>query len=178
MSFGSNDAKLSLLNMTEQDDSKPQVPPEPPPEGWGPPPNRQPRGYLYTPSQVGFLTFLFGPLAGVWILKTNFDVLGKPEYSKRTIINGIGATLFLFVCSLLLNRRLPTYIIQMCFSLFAAFVVRRFQLTREGILASQEFAIESSWKGLKVGLAATLVSLVLFGLLIAIFYSVGLVSLP
>lgn len=164
--------------MTDQEDSKPQTTPEPPTEVWQPPVNRQPRGHLYTPSQAGFLTFMFGPLAGVWILKTNFDVLGKVEYSKRTIVNGIGATLFLFVGSLLLPKKFPAYIIPIFFSFFTSFVVRRFQLTREAILESEEFAIESSWKGLKVGLLALVCSFVVFVLIVALFTSLGLISIP
>lgn len=164
--------------MTDQEDRQEQETPDPANEVWLHPTRREPQGYLYTPSQVGFLTFLFGPLCGVWLLKSNFDVLGKPEYSKRTLINGIGASLFLFVGSLLLPQKFPTYVVPVIFSFFASFVARRFQLTREAILESEQFAIESSWKGLKIGLLAMLLSFALFVFITVVFKFLGLISLP
>ena len=51
---------------------------------------------IFTIKKISLITFLFGPVAGTFLIASNFQELGESKLAKRTIILGILLTFILF----------------------------------------------------------------------------------
>jgi hypothetical protein len=55
---------------------------------------------LYTRGQIGFATFLGGPIGGTWLLARNFSRLRRPAAARMSLVLGVLATVLLVIVGL------------------------------------------------------------------------------
>ncbi len=82
---------------------------------------------LYSPVQTGVAAFIGGPLAGCWLLATNFAMLSKPAARTRTIIVGVVVTVLVFALSLYLPEDFPNLIIPFVYTVVFHQVAKQLQ---------------------------------------------------
>jgi len=101
---------------------------------------------MYSPVQVGVGTFLGGPIAAIYFLKTNFDTLGKATLSKKTLQIGVMLTFVLILAMPFIPDSVPNNIIPIMYLIPVIMTVKNHQLTKEQILNSDEYSFQSNWK--------------------------------
>jgi hypothetical protein len=101
---------------------------------------------MYSPTQIGVGTFLGGPIAAIYFLKTNFDTLGKTALSKKTLQIGVMLTFALILALPFIPDSVPNNIIPIMYLIPVIMIVKNYQLTKEQILNSDEYAFQSNWK--------------------------------
>ncbi len=101
---------------------------------------------LYTPVQVGIGTYIGGPFAAMYFLKGNFDVLDKPELSKKVIAIGIAFSIVLFAALPFVPENLPNNVIPIMYLVPVLLMMKNHQLTKKEILESELYDFHSSWK--------------------------------
>ncbi|KJG36576.1 hypothetical protein UA32_16370 [Photobacterium angustum] len=107
---------------------------------------------LYTPVQVGIGTYIGGPFAAMYFLKGNFDVLDKPELSKKVIVVGIAFSIVLFAALPFIPESLPNNVIPIMYLVPVLLMMKNHHLTKKEILESELYDFHSSWKVLGVSL--------------------------
>ncbi|MEM1174788.1 MAG: hypothetical protein AAGA33_04640 [Pseudomonadota bacterium] len=65
---------------------------------------------LYSPGQIGVAAFIGGPIAGSWLLASNFASLGKRDAKTKTVIAGIVLTACVIALSLYLPDDFPALV--------------------------------------------------------------------
>ena len=107
---------------------------------------------LYSPAQVGVGTFIGGPFAAIYFLKSNFDALDKGDLSRRVmIIGGIFSCVFLAALPFF-PENIPNNVIPMLYLIPVMLTVRKLQPTKKEIEDYEVFGFQSSWKVFGVSL--------------------------
>jgi hypothetical protein len=108
---------------------------------------------VYSPNQVGIASFVGGPFAMIFVLWNNFIVLGNRSGAMQTLVWG-----FLFIVALLailpfLPEKFPNYAIPVAYTVVARIVAEKFQLSKQAILKSEQYAFQSAWNvaGISIG---------------------------
>jgi hypothetical protein len=132
---------------------------------------------VYSPTQVKAGAFLGGPLTAVYLLKRNFDAMGKGDLAKRTLLLGLAFNLAFILVLPCLPSRFPNMVLPLAYSLLAGHLAETYQLKKQQILDSETFSFQSNW----MVAGASLIGIVVF-LAIAIaaaflLASVGLMHL-
>lgn len=107
----------------------------------------------YEPRQIGILTFVFGPFAGVWLLWRNWKAAGEDERAVKTAIAGVIGTLIITKLADFLPGMI-WLIFFVCFaysSLFAGIAEKWQKSVIEGLKA-KGLKRASSWKFCKIGI--------------------------
>ncbi len=58
---------------------------------------------IYTTRQMWVSSFIFGPIAGIYLLSKNFETFKDNENAKRTLIIGLGIVTILIIIALLIE---------------------------------------------------------------------------
>ncbi len=66
---------------------------------------------LFSVAQVGLATFLGTPIAGAWLMRKNFLVLGQASAATRTLLIGFFATGLLFFVAFWLPESFPSQVL-------------------------------------------------------------------
>ena len=82
---------------------------------------------LYSPGQVAAAAFLGSPIAGCWLLASNFGELGLPGPRRDTLIAGVVATAIVFVLALSLPEDFPNLVIPMAYTFGLLYIARQSQ---------------------------------------------------
>ncbi len=100
---------------------------------------------IYSPGQIGGASFWAGPLAGIYLLKKNFDALGNKIWAKKTIIWGTIYTAGMFLLIFLVPKEagLPLELVNVN---IAWQLARRYQMTKKDIQCSEQYGFQSNWK--------------------------------
>ncbi len=130
---------------------------------------------LYSPRQAYVGSFLGGPLAAMYVLKKNFDVLGNKSGSRKTLIwGGLLIAIYFVTTGVFLveapSFNFPNYVLPIAYSLLTLGIVEKYQMSKKAILASPQYEIESNWRVLFVSVGSLIVfclvgGLFLFGVL-------------
>lgn len=108
---------------------------------------------MYSPTQIAAGTYLGGPFAGIYFLKSNFDTLGQSELSKKTLLIGCIITILLIGILPFVPENTPNSLIPILYLIPVVMIVKRYQLSKEAILESTEYSFQSSWKVFGMSLA-------------------------
>ncbi|MCF2859884.1 hypothetical protein L1286_20580 [Pseudoalteromonas sp. SMS1] len=120
---------------------------------------------IYSPRQIQVATFFGGPFAAAYFLKSAFESVNKKEIaSKALIISLITSALIIFILPFL-PEKTPNNLIPILYLIPVTILLNKQYITKEEILASEEYKIESSWKVFGI----SLISVFLYGA-IAISY--------
>ena len=86
---------------------------------------------LYTPVQVGIGTYIGGPFAAMYFLKGNFDVLDKPELSKKVIAIGIAFSIVLFAALPFVPENVPNNVIPIMYLVPVLLMMKKSSANKE-----------------------------------------------
>lgn len=116
---------------------------------------------VFSPAQGSLGTFVGGPLAGTYFIRTNFLALGDSKRARLTTIWGVVICAGILLALPFLPEKMPGYIIPMAYAITARIIIERAQFTKAQIAASSTLAFHSGWRALGVAV----VGLVIFALL-------------
>lgn len=122
----------------------------------------------FSGNQIAVFSFFFGPFASVYFLKKNFDVMGDALNAQKTLLIGLGVVLALFLAFPFLPDSIPAVVYSVAYAIGS----RQFYLSmQESALA--DYARESNWKALGIGLLSTLISAILLIAIVIIYAQIG-----
>ncbi|MFT3870399.1 MAG: hypothetical protein QM715_18275 [Nibricoccus sp.] len=132
---------------------------------------------LYTPFQVGLASFIGGPFAAVYTLYCNFKRLGKVRETQFTLYLG-GAFLIAILAVLpFLPDKFPNMVIPVAYTFAAVSIASSKQLSKEQILASENYVRRS---GGNVAVVCVVSFLGFFAIMLSVLFALdhwGIVSL-
>lgn len=124
---------------------------------------------VYSVAQIGWSSFFFGPLAGVWFMSRNFAVFGEEGVAFRAVLTGIVGTLFVFIGASFLPESFPNSVVPAVYVGLITALATSLQKQRVEELQAQGFRKATNWRVIGSGLVCLLVTLALvFGALLAI----------
>jgi hypothetical protein len=132
---------------------------------------------LYSLTQIALGTYLGGPLAAIYFLKGNFDVLGKEGMSKKTLQIGLAVSLILIIILPFLPEATPNTIIPMLYLIPVIMIVKKHQISKDVIIGSDEYDFQSSWKVFGMSIAWMIAFLLITILFMGILESAGIIIL-
>ena len=132
---------------------------------------------MYSPAQISLGTYLGGPLAAMYFLKSNFDALSKPDESKRIVIICILVTIALLAILPFLPKKFPNMIIPLMYLLPVIWVNKKYQLTKQAIQESEIYNFQSNWKTLWMSILWMFLFLIPAFIIIIILNSIGVVKI-
>ena len=109
---------------------------------------------LYTPMQVKVGSFVFGPFAALWFLRSNFIALGMSEEARKTTQAGILICGALLAFLPFLPERFPKMVVPIAYTVLAGQIAEKHQLSKPAILESDRYSIQSNWLVTDIGLLA------------------------
>jgi len=121
-----------------------------------------PQTPLYSPMQVGCATALGAPIAGCWLMASNFRELGEPVAARRTLVWGGVFTVLALALAQFLPDGFPSTALPVAYT----FVVYRLAKQHQGTAFEQHLAAggrkHSFWRaaGIGVGFLAGLVGVI------------------
>ena len=130
---------------------------------------------IYSPKQIYISAFLGGPIAMVFVLKKNFDVLGNKADSKKTIIWGSIFNILLFLSLPFLSKNhFPHIILPIIYSVVATQIAEKYQMSKQSILDSQQYGFQSNWNVFGMSIGFLIATFVIFMLGLIGLQSLGL----
>lgn len=156
-----------------QPQENPYLPPQSEVGGQTDPGMLAPRIGIYSPNQVKAGAFLGGPLAAVYLLKSNYEALEKRDLASLTLWIGLGGTLLLIALLSVVPEHFPKMVIPLAYSLGAGYFASEFQVRKDAISASERLTFQSNWKVVGVSLLGIVVFLVIA---IAFLFLMGMVK--
>lgn len=127
---------------------------------------------MFSGNQIAILTFFFGPLAGVAMLKKNFDVMGERSHAKNTLIYGLVASAVLFLLSPFLPESIPAAVYAISYTVAAQTYFNTYQKT-----AFQNAERESTWKALGISALCIIVTAIILILIIMAYGVMGWIQI-
>jgi len=102
-------------------------------------------GVVYSPTQAALGSFLGGPFASLYFLKTNFEVLRSEKSKKNTIALGSIIIFTLLLVLPFLPDNFPNIVIPLLTVTITKALVEKFQFTKEDIDISEGLKYQSNW---------------------------------
>jgi hypothetical protein len=135
---------------------------------------------LYSPRQIEIATVLAGPVAAIYMLVKNYNILEKHEYSRN--VKYIGSFLFvsLLVAIDYIPFDIPNIAIQASYLIFVWVILYKYHMTKAEISDSSALDFRSNWVVLLVtllGLITSLAIITIVTLLVIIAADVGLLPM-
>jgi hypothetical protein len=120
------------------------------------------RKRVFSAWQAGIGTFVGGPLAGVYFLRTNLAAKGEPAQATAATVVGLLASLALMLGLPLVPDKVPSAAIPVIYASVVWELTGRMKLTRAQIAASEDLACHSGWRVAAVAVVALVLFLLLF----------------
>ncbi len=80
-------------------------------------PDATPAAALYSPGQVAVATFLASPLAGCWLIASNFADMEQLDARRNMLVAGVVATLVVLMLALFLPEDFPNLVLPLAYTL-------------------------------------------------------------
>ena len=135
----------------------------------------QPLVPLFSPGQVGGATFLGGPLAGVWLMATNYARLRRPRAARWTAIAGVVLTAAYLGLALFLPESIPRAMIWLPGLLVMLSLARQLQGSAFADHVQRGGPLMSNWNTVGRGVVALVLTL---GLVMGGAFGVDLATRP
>jgi hypothetical protein len=98
---------------------------------------------IYSPNQVLGGSLLGGPLAMVYVLRKNFQVLQNPHGMRQILFWGSIFIVIMIAFAPLLPNSWPDYALPIGYSLAARSLAESFQMSKQAIAESQSYEFQS-----------------------------------
>lgn len=141
--------------------SEPPPPEEAPPLAAWPP---------WTLAQIGGMTFLGGPLVGLWMHGSNLGAFGQPEQVNRWRLAAVGATAVVAVLAMVLPEGFPNSVLPMAYTVGIAQLAKQAYGDRLEALKIEGGATRGWGGAVLFGLGGQVLTL---GSLFALFFVTG-----
>ena len=119
------------------------------------------RGPLYSPGQVTGATFLGSPLAGFWLLASNYNTLGRADKKQQAWIWGAATTIAVSVLAFFLPENFPSYALAIGYTLGLQHLAKQWQGEAFQRHLADGGEKHSSWRAAGIGFASLLIVLVI-----------------
>ncbi|TPE43726.1 hypothetical protein [Pontibacter mangrovi] len=130
-----------------------------------------PEEKLYDLNAIMMGTFLGGPLAGGFLLYSNYIALGEEEGGKSILLWTTLIAVVLFGSLIMLpehvTEKVPNYVIPWLMAAFAYFIGKKLQGTAIAEHKAQGGALYSKWRAVWVSLVSVLIT---FALLLTLLF--------
>ena len=130
---------------------------------------------VYSSNQVAAGSFLGGPIATVYFLKSNFDLLRRKQASLYTIISGSLFVVVLLGVLPFLSKHFPMYLVSIVYVVTGKQVAEMAQLRRSQIESNPSLDFVSNWKVILIALLSMIAFIVIEYALIIILNYFGLI---
>jgi hypothetical protein len=108
---------------------------------------------IYSPNQIMAGSLLGGPMAMVYLLWKNFQVLENPHGMRQILIWGSIFIIMMIGFAPLLPTNWPDYALPILYSVGARSLAESFQMSKQAIGESQDYEFQSSWNVIAVSIA-------------------------
>jgi hypothetical protein len=108
---------------------------------------------IYSPNQVMAGSLLGGPMAMVYLLWKNFQVLENPHGMRQILIWGSIFIITMIGFAPLLPTNWPDYALPILYSLGARSLAESFQMSKQAIGESPDYEFQSVWNVIAVSIA-------------------------
>jgi hypothetical protein len=129
---------------------------------------------IYSPNQVLAGSLLGGPLAMVYLLWKNFQVLQNPHGMRQILIWGSIFVVTMIGFAPLLPTSWPDYALPVLYSVGARSLAESFQMSKQAIGESQDYEFQSTWNVVAVSIGLLIAMIVLT---LAIFLGLAAIGL-
>lgn len=109
-------------------------------------------GRVYKAGHVGLATFLGTPLAGFWLMGTNYAALGQTGKRSSMVWSGIAATVAVFALALVLPEEFPSLPINIAVVVGMIALCNSLQGEALKAYVQNDFLWYSGWRAAGVGL--------------------------
>lgn len=113
---------------------------------------------LYSPAQIFLGSYIGGPLSATYLLKKNFDNLGKHNEARNTLASGLLFSAVIVFILPFLPEKTPNSLIPLIYTGVAQGIALQYQLKKNEIKESKIFTFQSNWRVLLI----TLIGLITF----------------
>ncbi len=132
--------------------------------------------HLYSPTQAAVGALLGGPAGLIYFVRENFVALSNERLAKNTLIYGAILILALIVVLPILPDSVPSLPFSIAYTFAAYHLVGSYQVTKQGIIESPQYAFHSNWRVFGFGILCLIVSgLLIVGPIIALV-SLGIIE--
>jgi hypothetical protein len=129
---------------------------------------------IYSPNQVLAGSLLGGPLAMVYVLWKNFQVLENPHGMRQILFWGSIFVITMIGFAPLLPTSWPDYALPILYSLAARSLAESFQMSKQAIAESQSYEFQSIGNVVAVSIGLLIVMIVVT---LAIFLGLAAIGL-
>jgi hypothetical protein len=116
---------------------------------------------IYSPRQIQAATFFGGPFAAAYFLKSSFESINKHVLASKSFIVSLIVSVLIIGILPFLPEKMPNNVIPLFYLIPVIALLKKHYFTKEEIIESEDFAIESSWKVAGI----SLVSAILYGVI-------------
>jgi hypothetical protein len=118
---------------------------------------------MYNPNQVGLASFIGSPMAGAWLIGSNFATIGRHGERTKTLLAGFVATLVVFALASALPDGFPGTVVALGYTFGLREAARRLQARDIAHVLVTGGTQHSAWRAAGVGFLCLLVVLVVVG---------------
>jgi len=124
---------------------------------------------VFSPKQIFIGSYLCGPLAGLYYLKSNFKNMLAHEAERNTFYGGILFLVLFSVSIYFIPENTPKMLVPLIYSGIALYISNEFQVNEKKEAVSEDFRFASNWVVAKIGLISLIgFSVFLFSIIFAI----------
>lgn len=131
---------------------------------------------MYSPNQLIIGTYIGGPLAAMYFLKSNFEGLGRMELAKKTLLLGLLVALLVFAIMPFVPESPLSGLIPILYLVPVYFIVKKHQLSKPEISESKEYIFQSNWKVAGMTIVWMIVSMIVGIAIMFAFASLGVIT--
>jgi hypothetical protein len=130
---------------------------------------------IYSPNQVMAGALLGGPMAMVYLLWKNFQVLENPHGMRQILFWGSIFIMALMLFAPLMATSWPDYVLPFGYSFAAWSLAQTYQMSKQTITASQDYEFQSIWNVIAVSVVFLLAMMATALILYSTMAAVGLI---
>lgn len=112
---------------------------------------------IYSPRQIQVATFFGGPFAAAYFLKSSFESINKHELASKSFIFSLISSVLIIGILPFLPEKMPNNVIPLLYLIPVVALLKKHYFTKEEIIDSKDFEIESSWKVAGISLASVII---------------------
>jgi uncharacterized membrane protein len=131
---------------------------------------------LFSPLQIALGSFIGGPMALAYFLKTNFDALGQKDKSLKALLFCAAFLIVAIVAMPLLSPIDKSLLQRSVYALVAFAIAYKYLPKKSGIKNSDLYAFQSRWTVLGVGVFSAVFFMILSAVIYLALIRLGLVS--
>ncbi|WP_346838129.1 hypothetical protein [Microbulbifer sp. SAOS-129_SWC] len=134
-------------------------------------------GEIYSPNQITAGSFLGGPIAAIYFLRSNYLIIGKLEHAKKVLVFGILFIIILIGIIPFVPENLPNLFIPFVYTLAAKQIAAATQPSREEIDKDTRYSFPSNWKVLGITLISAIIFIIVLAAAMFFMDGIGLINL-